>query len=366
MKRFAEIPYTGYVCLGVVSLLSYNTLLECLGIYTRSFGDRFPAHSHVVYGMAATAGQMISVSVRRYITPLIRIHISLVLLCVVSLALAIIPLCAIDNRQILGLCFASGLGFLISVLQSATCALASASNPAELLNAFYRGQSLSGLLAWPLTTTIFSVAKILYISRHEELIATSSMATAGFVTLALFIFLHVITSDSHRDPSNTNPPTPLTTAFISEWPVIVLCWFTFVVSFTVYPRDLFKWYPLHAIDTNLYRSTLVYLAIVSDVVGMFSAPYIGMATSTTRFLGYARLIFIPIFFMLSSSIFPTSEYVHIIAIVTMSFSGGLILSKTMAQINSADDEAVGYLVSIALTLGIMIGSTIGSLIDFFL
>jgi len=361
-----EISKTHFMLLGIVSLTTYNFFLQRLGSFTAIFGERYAAHSHIAYGLFATIGQVLCISTHQAVRPHLLIHMSLFMIALISFVIVAVVFVRALHLSMHGLLIAAGMGLFISILQSASSAFAADLDSSDLLNAFYLGQSLSGVFPWPISSSLYPVFSFIPESNRNNLITATSMIIGGLATLvfASYMLYRGLSTPSPKR-NNRNQSTTIRSAFVSEWPIIILCWFTFAVSFTVYPRDLFKWFPLHNVNTDMYRSTLVYVAIIADIGGMFAGPHIPLGRKLTHILGYARVLFIPIFALISSSIFPIPELVHIITIVTMSFSGGLILSSAMSQILS-DSETVGHLVSISLTIGIMAGSCIGSVIDMFL
>ena len=355
-----------FVLLGIVSLIAYNFFLQRLQAFIQLFGKGYTTNSHIVYGFIATVGQILCICTYRIMRPLQLIRFSLVGLAILSFISAGVVSIKLAYIPLHGLLIAGGMGLFISILQSASSAYAADLDSSELLNAFYFGQSLSGLFPWPISSSMYPIFNQISLANRDDLITATCMLIGGLVTLSFGIFMII-----HSSPTPISTRVPLTSSpsvwssFVSEWRIIILCWFTFAVSFSMYPRDLFEWSPLHDINTDFYRSTLVYVAILSDIAGMFAGPYIPLGPKLTHLFGYLRTLFVGVFVLISSGIFPVPEHFHILSIFTMSFSGGLILSSAMSQIQS-DNETVGHLVSIALTVGIMTGSCIGSLIDMFL
>lgn len=349
-----------FTFLGIISLLSYNFFVQCLGVYINRFGDRYASDSHIIYGLSATIGQIICILVRRKANPHTLLLIALVAIVFISGFAAIAALVEVSHAHILGFSIASIMGLFISILQSSSSALASDISSSELLAAFYRGQSISGFIPWPVTASFYTLFKFIAPVRKDELIAAASMLTGGLATFVFFILFLYWSFPIKSSEQSFQESIPVRSAFVSEWPIITLCWFTFVVSFTVYPRELLKWSPLCEFDTNLYRSILIYIAIIGDICGMFVAPFFTVSSQTTQIFGYLRILFIPVFALISSA--SIGPFVQIISILFMSVSGGFILASAMSQIQS-NNQTVGYIVSISLTLGIMVGSTIGSIID---
>jgi hypothetical protein len=365
-ESWNELSKMHFVILGIVSLLSYNFFLQCLGSFVRVFGDRYAAHSHIFYGLSATIGQLFCISSHLIVRPMLLVRTSLFGVSALSFGLVVVYFVEHIHSIICGLSAAAAMGLFISILQSSSAALAAESNSSDLLNSFFFGQSLSGVFPWPITSSLFPVFSRISPSNSDELITTTSMIIGGLATLSCAIyFTRQIATIPHPNQSLQKQSISALSSFVSEWPIIVLCWFTFVVSFSVYPRDLLKWSPRHTINVDLYRSTLVYVAILSDIAGMYTAPYVQLRPKWTQILGYFRVLVVPLFALISSRLLPVSELTHFMATMTMSFSGGLVLSSAMSQIHS-NDETVGHLVSLALTIGILTGSCVGSVLDMFL
>ena len=350
-----------FTCLGVISLLSYNFFVQCLGVFVLLFGNRYASDSHIIYGLSATVGQILCILVRRKISPRTLISVALFAISMIAFLCGFLAVVEVFHARLVGLSIASMMGLFISVLQSSSSAIASNISSSELLTAFFMGQSISGFIPWPVTAWYYALFKYVAPLRKDEFIAAASMLTGGIATFAFAVLFlnHSLPSGQSKQSSPDSPS--VWSAFVSEWQIITLCWFTFVVSFTLYPRDLLNWSPSCDIDTSLYRSILIYIAIIGDVCGMYLAAFITVSPQSTQIFGYMRAVFIPLFSLISQ-IPISSSVVQIISILLMSISGGFILASAMSQIQS-NNQTVGYLVSISLTIGIMVGSTIGSIID---
>jgi hypothetical protein len=380
-----HVPYattiqrTGFVLLGIVSLWPYNFLLECLGYFSFYFGPDFGSNSHIVYGVAANISQLLSLFLLGGSSKNTLITVACVLISFVSFEYGFVTLIAdIPQLPLIGLSLALVLGFFNALIQSTGSSLCG--RYPDCLTLFYLGQSLSGLFPWPITVMLNFVFRAFGLSPFrvgeepspmDKATACTSMVIGGLIPL-LFLILFRVAFKEAKSVTYTVPPVMKT--FKKSWPTVVLCWFIFVVSFVIYPRELLKWKPStfeswYPRGEFFYVSFVVYIAIVFDTVGMYLGQYsFNAPLSVVKLVGYSRVVFIPLFALSSSQLgFLSTDLVQFSLVVCMSISGSLTLAwamnYTQQMVPEEEGESIGAILSFALTNGIFVGSGIGSCID---
>ena len=170
--------------------------------------------------------------------------------------------------------------------------------PARSAAAFLIGQTSAGVVGWPV---IILFRKIVHACGGGEaadmIVAVVTLCLCGILTLAQ-IPLYRFRTQFHpvfflqlsKIPEKGGSDSNALLGVMGKIFVPAMCgWFTSLVSFSVFPIQIGRWFPHSQIDTSVYRSFLIYMFAVADAAGRASLRW-APASLSTRVFVWATLV----------------------------------------------------------------------------
>lgn len=359
----AAVPTSSwhYLVFGMMSLIVYDFFLQSLGFFTNSFGSSFGSQSHIVYAVAANVVQVCAIFMGSKVPVSHGIVVSCIGLAIVSV---LFPILAHTQKLIDGLILSCGLGFFCAILQSIGSASAGNSS-ADAIVYFYMGQSVAGLLPWPMIEGLNAIFRCLGSGTVSEADIRTTYTVMTFVAILSLVFLPYYFFGMPRGvaPGSYNISSIWVT-FKSMWQWALCAWLLFVTTFAVYPQLPLTWTASHPdiypAGEFFYGNMLIYIAIFFDILGM-NLPGVSMSSKLAVKVSVGlRIFFIPILFLFC----PDNDIWRIAACIVLAVSGSFLLSMvlqfgcTPPSSKEFSAEVAGYILSFALCNGIVVGSSL--------
>ena len=349
-------PTLIFFIFGLASLITYSFVYSVLPEFQVVLGLNFGSFATAGYGIAATIGQLFGVLIGRRLNGSLTVIACLIVLCLLSLFFGLLLYIQVLVDMRLAVAAMVILGFASSILQFFVSGWASSVSSGAII-AFYIGQSVSGLVPFPI---LWSAAKVLKELRHSIIV----MATICILLCIIAVtFSRLFVDESDKSLSkNKVQPRPIFHVLFAICRIAVSILVVTLISFTVYPRELLRWSPESGSwfeSVSMYQSFLIYLAICFDVVGMFMTMYgINVSIDYVPVSAALRILFIPLYWIAGCDFF-TSDLLRILLVASMSLSGSVVFGSAVNGLPLDADDMAGHIVSLCFNLGIGAGGLVG-------
>lgn len=376
-----------HIITGIVCLLVYSCFLEQLWYYSTCSSGNLAVYSHVVYGLMSNVGHFVGIFVNGSLPTASRIYVSCALMCAAAFAYPSIAAAKIGGKLMWSLIATAGLAVGNSLCVSTAAGIA-ASTSAGALNYLYMGQSISGLIPWPLMMVtniglqLAGVEQFGIPSRIDVLGSSIVMCICGTVTLLFVPFFQLVLLPGIKSRKSVAVisvfgPDRFVIIFKRMLPLTVSVWCVLVVSFIVYPREIIKWKPMISDMTEFpflahpatYTSTMVFVVIVADVIGIWCSKFFAfLSDNASRVLAGLRLVFVPLFWLASNHVWFASLWFRLTISFCMGLSGGLLFAVLLAHLGrfvggSSNMESGGHIITFTVVNGIAVGAILGAAME---
>jgi hypothetical protein len=362
-----------FLMFGIVCLLVYSCFLEQLWYYTTCVSENLAIYSQIAYAVASNLGHLGGIFANDLLPVHLRVYTSCIVVAFVSLCFPILAQVEFSHKLPIALILSSVLGASNAACISTAAGLASVTSD-NALQYLYMGQSVSGLIPWPLMllTKLFlraiGVSSTGLVPPVESISSIIVMVSCGCATIAFCVYFRV-SLWSRMEPYwksyQITPSASVRDTLKLTMALMLGIWYTMVVSFTVYPREMIKWRPDVVVHPATYTSMMVFVVICSDVVGMWCAQFgATLSDKLILILVVLRTGFIPIFWAAPGD----SWIIHLLISSSMALSSGYLFAACMARVESkvvgiSGSRTAGYIITFAVVNGIAAGSGVGWLIE---
>jgi hypothetical protein len=389
-EKRPHTPVAGFLFFGIVGLLCFNFFLSVLVYFKITFGQSFVFYSSIIYGLSNNCGQLLIIFFGPRFTFAKRIYYSAISLGIILLLFPLVA--ALVTRQTtgfaLGLVLTFGLGFFNAVIQSAGFGLAGICS-AKSMEFFSVGQSLSGLLPWPLVMLLKVIYEACSLSTESDTPGRlSAVGMACTVTalviaaVATFMFAPYYKYILSKKPMVQQALLNLETMKQSELvehrpkvkiikdtlPLAMSVWFVLFVTFLVFPGQILGWSSSFGINAEIYPGLMMYVYQVFDVVGRYMVSIWRLSPLQTKIGCVGRLSLIPLFFLATYSIsFFSNDITRMVVMAVFAAANGFLLTWCMihgpGQVHKDEADVASYTMSFFLVNGIFFGSLVAMGID---
>jgi hypothetical protein len=382
VPRQRSEPLFGFVYMGIVGLLCFNFFLLVMGYLNARIHKDFGTWATMMYSLANNVGQLVSIFCGSRYSYFTRVWVSSVGFALIMVGY---PLLAIWQYRItlyIGVTLTMALGLFTAVFLSAGFGLASSISPAAV-NYYCFGQSLAGLIGWPLIFMLEILLRYIGVNSEPSVINGTSRVDSWTTTIALCIcaifslgIIPYFGLVMQRHPAvrsaagqaTVGPPVPRRGVAHIIWstlPLGMTAWIIMFVTFLVFPSTLSKWhasYEGYPGGTFFYFSLMVYVFQVADVIGRYIAILgVKMSGSQVMVLAPWRLVLVIFFY---GSVFNFSflslDLVRFALVTMLGVTNGYLLSRAMmlgpSQVREEEADVAGYTMSFLLVNGLLFGS----------
>ncbi|EER01306.1 equilibrative nucleoside transporter, putative [Perkinsus marinus ATCC 50983] len=376
-----------FCVVGCVALLGWNFILGELGTLIDAFGDAYGTWCSLCFSLCINAGQLMLVWIGnrfkfgpRFYSGCIGMGISMILLAICAITFA-------QDNQSAGLaagCIFVGLyGFANAVMESTMFGLAALVGPVST-QFILIGEGVSGLVAWPLDRlceAIFRGSGVTDYAYPRMILFFGIGMIVNFASVPMYkysmqhhpVIVKALEIEEGRQEFilKKKSTRPLSKILRDVAPQALTVWFSFTISYTVFPWTVFEMSP-SSLSPVTFGKLMTYCYQVCDTIGRASPFYhLRLGKRYTPYAATARLIFIPLFFLcihLSCSPF-TQDWFHFVIMALLGLTNGILAASCMIygptqvdQNKKEELEIAGYVMSFGLICGILTGSVIATII----
>lgn len=258
--------------------------------------------------------------------------------------------------------------------------------PEKSANFFLLAQTFTGVVTWPLLIFLRYIVKSAGGGSETDIIVAAisfSLASGvvlGCIPLYLFKTRHHSVFVNVLGPTASRAPTPemyrdspnsgfarLASVFKTIFTPAMSVWLCGLVTFSVYPSQISRWYPDGDFEVSIYRSFLAYCFAICDTVGRSLPRFVPqLLKASDKFfwiLTISRaIVFVPMFLLCSKTVseFFSNDYVRLGIMIVFAISNGMNFSTPNMigprRVQTADKIHAGTILSLMAVNGVFIGT----------
>ena len=380
-----DTPKFGFLFFGLVSLFAFTYFIQVIGLLTSKTLPIFASAATMIYGISSNLGQLFSIFVAYRMSFGRRIWISCFIIAMTCIFYPSFINSHIPGGFFSGLLITIGLGFSNALIQSAGFGLAACVSDSAI-NYFSFGQSLAGIICWPLQIALhYFFAEIGFnterINSRPSMVESWTISVGFFIvamtTLSMIPFFVFWLSSApavrrafHKlsiAKTTGQPERDFLVIFGDTLPLALSVWFVLFATFLVFPGVVLTMIPRFDKFPGgrpFFSALLIFVFQVFDVLGkLFTLIGVVLNPRQVKILSPTRIL-IALLIYLSAADLTILKYdgMKIFLVAVLAFTNGALINSAMmhgpSQVRPAEADRAGYIMAFFLVNGILFGSLV--------
>ena len=258
--------------------------------------------------------------------------------------------------------------------------------PEKSANFFLLAQTFTGVVTWPLLILLRYIVTSAGGGAQTDLIVAfisfslASAVVVGCIPLYLFKTRHHVVFVNVLGPTASRAPTPeifrdspnsglahMASVFKTILTPAMTVWLCGLVTFSVYPSQISRWFPSGDFEVSVYRSFLAYCFAICDTIGRTLPRFIPqLLKASDKFFWILTVsrafVFIPLFLLCSKTVaaFFANDWARLCIIIAFATSNGVNFSTPNMigprRVETADKIHAGTILSLMAVNGVFVGT----------